>query len=102
MLVWKNSSEGEKRILAKCEAIVFISEVGFERCLFAQPSLEVQAAFRKLIGEAIQASLRSGGRCVRVLLEEVLNDSRQFSGAIVPPLRDEIHMAAVWEIRREE
>src|SRR5262249_30447920 len=32
MLVWKNSSEGEKRILAKCEAIVFISEVGFERC----------------------------------------------------------------------
>jgi len=34
MLVWKNSSEGEKRILAKCEAIVFISEVGFERCPF--------------------------------------------------------------------
>lgn len=36
----KIPQRAEKRILAKCEAIVFISEVGFERCLVLQQFIE--------------------------------------------------------------
>ena len=89
MFVGKIAQRAEKRILAKCEVIVFISEVGFERCPRFQANLPARVRPRGLFSSflAFIPSLQSSLAARTDVVDQIIGRTIVFVFSLLDLIR---------------